>query len=707
MRESPSLEMSLVPDDLTFVQPTDAIGNSRVVINSNDWLLANALSSVSGTNSVTLEGTNTWTGTNIFHHITVTNFTGPFDAITVTNTAAVNPDFGNTGDIDFILTGTTGITANVGSAVTLDTEWDTLAEINTASTDTDAVLDTDIGSTVQAWDAQLDDLADGTLAGDFVNTANPWAVNEGGSGAATFTDGFVLLGSGTAAFTGLDLTTDGAMLVGDGTTDPVAESGATLRTSVGVGTGDSPQFTGIELSDASANTLTATSGTLYVEGVAVGAGGGGGVVQDATSLTMTPSDEGLIAIVGTRGTNSIDFQTVRSFDTKFCEGDKSNIDGGEDNHIRSGQVPGTAATYTEQCTIGGGWLNDIGEGILYSVIGGGRQNLIGTTANSADGCTIGGGNGNQIQGLSSCTIAGGIGNQITGGVAGSGNFIGGGNGNLISMLGPHNVICGGSLNDIDTGDTAQGHSTICGGELNQISADWSAILSGIANDISDPDVDYCWIGGGNSNLINPTTGGNNIILGGLNCSIGGGSSMSYNVAWGNDTDTSGATVSGTVALGYDVKVSHSGVFAFKDSDGADLTSTIRDSFIINFDNGMGINDNAPTQALTVGGNINVSGFLMDGVTAGATADAGSAQGGLPIVTGITEISTVGTTGDSTTLPTAVAGYVVRIINNGANACDVFPASGDNAGAGVDTAVSLAAGNNITYVSYDATNWETF
>lgn len=44
----------------------------------------------------------------------------------------------------------------VPASFTRDTEWDTLAEINAASTDTDAVLDTDIGSTVQAYSAVLD-----------------------------------------------------------------------------------------------------------------------------------------------------------------------------------------------------------------------------------------------------------------------------------------------------------------------------------------------------------------------------------------------------------------------------------------------------------------------------------------------------------------------------------------------------------------------
>ena len=57
----------------------------------------------------------------------------------------------------------------------------------------------------------------------------------------------MLLGNGTGAIVAMAVLTDGQMIVGDGTTDPVAESGATLRTSIGVGTGDSPQFTGVNV----------------------------------------------------------------------------------------------------------------------------------------------------------------------------------------------------------------------------------------------------------------------------------------------------------------------------------------------------------------------------------------------------------------------------------------------------------------------------
>jgi cytoskeletal protein CcmA (bactofilin family) len=84
-------------------------------------------------------------------------------------------------------------------------------------------------------------------------TAGTWegttvAVNQGGTGATSLTDGGVLLGSSTSAITAMSVLADSEMIVGDGSTDPVAESGATLRTSVGVGTGDSPTFTGLTLS---------------------------------------------------------------------------------------------------------------------------------------------------------------------------------------------------------------------------------------------------------------------------------------------------------------------------------------------------------------------------------------------------------------------------------------------------------------------------
>jgi hypothetical protein len=139
-------------------------------------------------------------------------------------------------------------------------------------------------------------------------------VAKGGTGATSLTDGGILLGSGTSAVTAMAVLADGEMIVGDGTTDPVAESGATLRTSIGcgatagntslvtvgtittgtwaatdvgiahggtgastaaaaatalgVGTGDSPQLTAVNLGHASDTTIARVSaGVVSIEGV--------------------------------------------------------------------------------------------------------------------------------------------------------------------------------------------------------------------------------------------------------------------------------------------------------------------------------------------------------------------------------------------------------------------------------------------------------
>ena len=75
------------------------------------------------------------------------------------------------------------------------------------------------------------------ITGGSVTGITDITVADGGTGASTFTDGGVLLGNGTGAIQAMAVLTDGQMIVGDGTTDPVAESGATLRTSIGVAIG--------------------------------------------------------------------------------------------------------------------------------------------------------------------------------------------------------------------------------------------------------------------------------------------------------------------------------------------------------------------------------------------------------------------------------------------------------------------------------------
>tara|TARA_R100000234_G_scaffold100888_1_gene69853 strand:+ start:522 stop:2336 length:1815 start_codon:yes stop_codon:yes gene_type:complete len=119
-------------------------------------------------------------------------------------------------------------------------------------------------------------IADGALPSGVTVSNDNWSgtdlsVPNGGTGASTFTDGGILLGNGTGAIQAMAVLADGEMIVGDGTTDPVAESGATLRTSIGVGTGDSPQFTGVELGHASDTTIArSAAGKATIEGNLIG-----------------------------------------------------------------------------------------------------------------------------------------------------------------------------------------------------------------------------------------------------------------------------------------------------------------------------------------------------------------------------------------------------------------------------------------------------
>ena len=89
-----------------------------------------------------------------------------------------------------------------------------------------------------------------------------------------------------------------------------------------------------------------------------------------------------------------------------------------------------------------------------------------------------------------------------------------------------------------------------------------------------------------------------------------------------------------------------------------------------------------------------------------TASTTQTQGQQPLTKDINEISYVTNANDVVTMQPAQAGLRIVIINNGSNTLQIFPASGDNLGVGVDTSVTLASGSNIEYVSYNTTNWET-
>ncbi len=145
-------------------------------------------------------------------------------------------------------------------------------------------------------------------------------VAHGGTGVSTLTDGGVLLGSGGGAITAMSVLSDGEMIVGDGSTDPVAESGATLRTSIGVGTGDSPQFTAVTATTSVTAVSLVTTGnaiTIADNKITTAASnadinitphGTGKVVLDGISYPASDGSNGQALV--TDGSGTLSFGTV-------------------------------------------------------------------------------------------------------------------------------------------------------------------------------------------------------------------------------------------------------------------------------------------------------------------------------------------------------------------------------------------------------------
>ncbi len=97
--------------------------------------------------------------------------------------------------------------------------------------------------------------------------------------------------------------------------------------------------------------------------------------------------------------------------------------------------------------------------------------------------------------------------------------------------------------------------------------------------------------------------------------------------------------------------------------------------------------------------------MMRSVVAAITASTTQTQGQGALTADINVIATCANANDTVTLPVAVAGRFCLVINNGAQTLKVFPASGDDLGAGVDASTTIVTTSRKWFVAFDATNWE--
>jgi hypothetical protein len=159
-----------------------------------------------------------------------------------------------------------------------------------------------------ANEIDITDDGDGTIT---IGIVDPLIVGKGGTGAATLTDGGILLGSGTGAITALGVATNGQIPIGDGATDPVlatitgtanqvtVTNGAgtiTLSLPQDIHTAATPQFAQVKIDDVStyidkdgSNNMTFTDAVTGSKTLAelAAAGGESTSVSDTTTINLT------------------------------------------------------------------------------------------------------------------------------------------------------------------------------------------------------------------------------------------------------------------------------------------------------------------------------------------------------------------------------------------------------------------------------------
>ena len=194
-------------------------------------------------------------------------------------------------------------------------------------------------------------------------------VANGGTGASSLTDGGILLGSGTGAITATAVLADGEMIVGDGTTDPSIESGATLRTSIGLGSA-ATQDTGI----SNNNVPIFTSGAANSDFLQISSSG--------STIEGKSASEVLTAISASPVAGSSSIVTTGALDSGSITSNFGSINNGASTITTTGTVS------TGDISAGGNVTMADAKSVIFDAAPASDHNAAGLLASMTAGATL-------------------------------------------------------------------------------------------------------------------------------------------------------------------------------------------------------------------------------------------------------------------------------------------------------------------------------